>query len=271
MTEKDWRNQWDAVATEEKGQYLSKVSRTPAAQAYKHRTFEVLAVQPGHHLLDVGCGTGEDASRLAERVGARGRVVGVDIDPGLIRDAETHFAEANLPLVFVCQDIAALDLADNQFDGCRADRVFQHLEDVERVLRQMVRVTKVGGRVVVCEPDWETRVVYVPAERQLTRRILNYWADTRRAGWVGRELPALFAQCGLQAIQVEHISMTGIMRQYDWVHDPIALVKSAEGACEAGWVTAAEAEAWLQQLKAAEAAGHFLAHVSGFLVSGRKA
>jgi 2-polyprenyl-3-methyl-5-hydroxy-6-metoxy-1,4-benzoquinol methylase len=50
-------------------------------------TLEALGLAPGHHVADVGCGTGALLPRLAERVGPTGRVLGIDRDPQLLEAA----------------------------------------------------------------------------------------------------------------------------------------------------------------------------------------
>jgi hypothetical protein len=65
-------------------------------RAYKHHTFTLLGMQAGHHLLDVGCGTGEDVRALARLVGSNGRVVGLDIREELIAEARKRAADTEV-------------------------------------------------------------------------------------------------------------------------------------------------------------------------------
>jgi trans-aconitate methyltransferase len=81
-------------------QYLDTVSRQPEVQAYKCYTFTLLGVQAGHHLLDVGCGTGEDVRALARLVGSNGRVVGLDIREELFDEACKRTADTDLPIEY---------------------------------------------------------------------------------------------------------------------------------------------------------------------------
>ena len=67
--------------------YLDAFNAMETVQAWKERSFAMLAIGPGYHVLDVGCGLGGDAVTLAERVGGGGRVVGVDNSERLILDA----------------------------------------------------------------------------------------------------------------------------------------------------------------------------------------
>jgi SAM-dependent methyltransferase len=249
---------------------LRRAYQLPAVQEYKAQSFALLRPQAGSCLLDVGCGVGEDSCRLAEQVGPIGRITGVDTNPGLIEQARVRAQELALPVQFCLGDIYALDFAANQFDGVRADRVFQHLDHPQLALAEMARVTQPKGWVVVSEPDWETLVVASPDARALTRRIVHYWADSRADGWIGRRLPALFRGCGLVNIEIHPISISGPLTDYDWALDFLALAKSATGAAKAGLISPAEARTWLEHLQDAEGRGLFFAHLSGFIVAGQK-
>jgi ubiquinone/menaquinone biosynthesis C-methylase UbiE len=56
-------------------------------QTFKNLSFELLSIQEGHHILDVGCGTGDDVMAIAKIVGDRGQVVGVDSSKAMITEA----------------------------------------------------------------------------------------------------------------------------------------------------------------------------------------
>jgi len=109
-------------------------------QARKRHTFALLEVQAGHHLLDVGCGTGEDVRALAHLVGHTGRVVGVDRSATLIAEACHRAAGLRLPVEYHVGDAQRLDFADHTFDDCRAERVFVHLDNPRQALAEMIRV-----------------------------------------------------------------------------------------------------------------------------------
>jgi ubiquinone/menaquinone biosynthesis C-methylase UbiE len=47
-----------------------------------------------------------------------------------------------------------LEFADAAFDGCRTERVLQHVADPRTAVLEMIRVAKPGGWIVCCEPDW---------------------------------------------------------------------------------------------------------------------
>ena len=73
----------------------------------------------GVSLLDVGCGTGDDVRDLAQLVGPRGRVVGVDVSGAMIAEAKKRHATSELPVEFVEGDAQDLTFPEASFDRCR--------------------------------------------------------------------------------------------------------------------------------------------------------
>ena len=80
--------------------------------------------------------------------------------------------------------------------------MFQHLEAPPQALRELVRVTWSGGRIVVFDPDWETLIVDAD-DTTTTRAILQAKCDLLRHGWIGRQLAGLMRGAGLGGIAVE--------------------------------------------------------------------
>ena len=246
-------------------QYVDDVTAQESAKAYKRLSYDLLQAEAGQHLLDVGCGTGDDVRALARLVGPAGRVVGVDFREELIAEARRRDAEGTLPTEYRVADAHALLFADQSFDGCRADRTFQHLTDPMRALAELVRVARPGARIVVAEPDWDTLIVDAP-DRAATRQVVHRKCDTVRHGWMGRQLPGLFRQAGLAEIAVA--PSTTFFTDYATADAFLFLGETARQAHVAGHITAAQATAWVEQLAAADRAGRFFCAITGFLVSG---
>jgi ubiquinone/menaquinone biosynthesis C-methylase UbiE len=240
-------------------------SAAAAWLGYKPASFDRLAAVEGDQVLDVGCGTGEDARALAGRLPGVA-VIGIDASEDRIREARASTLGVPRPVDFRVADVYALPFEDGTVDACRADRVFHHLGDPARALREMVRVTRAGGRVVVCDTDYDSLVVAAP-DPGLTRRILAHHADRMESGRVGRQLPALFRAAGLAEVRVD--GYAAVATEYD--EEVLKLRDKAERAAGAGAVTAAEAAAWVAGLIAAAEAGRFLCAQLVLTVCGRKA
>ncbi len=245
--------------------FLDEASTDESFQAYKQHSFALLELQPGWHVLDIGCGTGEDARAMAQRVAPEGRVVGVDGSQHMIDTARRRAEGSTLPVEFQVADAHRLPFGDNSFDASRADRIFMHLESPAQALTEMQRVTRPGGRVLVYEVDFETLTLDHP-QRERTRKIVNTWCDGFRNGWLGRHVPALFREAGLEDVRITAATL--------WLRYPVAMQMvgpgTVERACAAGLLTKAEGEDWLKQLQQHYEAGLLFSTLTGFLVVGRK-
>jgi len=235
--------------------------------AWKRRSFDLMRARPGGSALDVGCGTGSDALALARIVGPSGRVVGVDKSEAMVQEARRRARDSGVPVEFRVAEATALGLPAESFDAARAERVLVHLHDPISALAEMSRAVRPGGRVVVTEPDMETYFVNA-RDRALTRRILTFICDGFPRGWIGRELPGLFHDVGLDEIEVHG--------EVQIVTDPeigkrlFDFARVAARARDAGAISATEAEAWLASVGASAAAGHYMGGCALFTVAGTR-
>ena len=239
-------------------------SAADAWHGYKARSFELLALVEGDQVLDVGCGTGDDARTIAGRV-AGVSVIGIDASDEKIREARARTLGLPRPVDFRVADAYALPFEDETFDACRADRVLHHLVDPAKALAEMARVTRPGGRVVVSDTDYDTLVVEAPDPR-LTGRIVAHHADRMECGRVGRRLPGLFRDAALEAVAVTPYA--AVATEYD--EEVLKLRDKAERAAEAGVIGQADATRWVESLVEADRAGRFVCALIVLTVSGRK-
>lgn len=103
----------------------------------------------GEHVLDLGCATGIVARRTAPRVGDEGRVVGLDIDPDMLRVAEERAAAEGITVEWHEGDAADLDFADDTFDLVLCQQGLQFFTDPAAALREAARVLVDGGRIAL--------------------------------------------------------------------------------------------------------------------------
>jgi ubiquinone/menaquinone biosynthesis C-methylase UbiE len=260
---------FEAVDREERRErfvaYLDAVKELDAARVYRARVLELLDLQPGEAVLEVGCGTGDFAQILARQVGNSGRVVGLDASAALVEQARERVAES-LPLEFRVGDAHGLDFPDACFDAACSDRVFQHLQAPDRALAELVRICRPGGRIVITEPDWGTLAVDVP-DRALARKVLALLCDAVRQGWIGRQLPALFRQAGLREVTVEAHTLT--RDDLGAADRLLGITSAALRFYEEGKLTGRETARWLAELEQATTQGRFFCSLTGFTVFGR--
>ena len=236
-------------------------------RSYKQKTFELMNLYPGASVLEVGCGTGDDAIALAKAVGAGGRVTAVDRSKALLAEAVAGLGDAGLRVSFEEADGQCLPYGDNSFDAARVDRTLQHIARPQAVIAEMTRVVRPGGRIVAMEPDWETLTVDGD-DRLLTRKLLNFWCDSFPSGWIGRQLRGFFKASGLADIQVYPVTLA--IDRFDLADQILDLVQTARSAGEAGIVGDKEVQGWVEEMRERDESGRFFSSFTAFIVSGTK-
>ena len=121
-----------------------------------HRRWRAAAVRlsgaaGGQRVLDCATGTGDLALAFKRAVGPAGEVVGTDFCAEMLQTAPAKAARAGLPVKFQVADALALPFADRSFDVASIAFGIRNVDDPLRCLREMARVTRPGGRVVVLE------------------------------------------------------------------------------------------------------------------------
>ncbi len=224
----------------------------------------LLDVRPGQRILDVGCGLGHEAQRIARLVGPGGAVVGVDKSAALVAEAQRRSKLLDLPLTFETGDALALDFANNTFDHCRMERVLMFLADASQAIAEMVRVVRPGGHIALFEFDLDAFMIN-GGDKVLTRRIVHLLADSMPIGQLGRCLPYLLREAGL----VE-VTSVPLLCEHPFVHFQGVFGGTVSQAVAAGELSQAEADAWWNDLNNAVTTGSFYAAMPGFVVAAQK-
>jgi ubiquinone/menaquinone biosynthesis C-methylase UbiE len=110
---------------------------------------ETAHVAAGERVLDVACGPGVVARAAAERAGRRGRVVGIDLNPGMIAVAQSLPAIDGAPIEWLERSALDLGLDDASFDVVLCQQGLQFFPDRPAALREMRRVLAGKGRLAL--------------------------------------------------------------------------------------------------------------------------
>lgn len=158
---------------------LERMNRFQEPEA--HALIKDLGLPEGSHGLDVGCGVGLYALWLAETVGARGRVVGIEPSAERVEAARGLVGHA-LPasrLEFRVGDATKLDVPDATVDWVWCGDVLHHIQDTGGALAELARVVRPGGRIVVKESQL-LHGVFLPGHPALERHLRQAETDWSR-------------------------------------------------------------------------------------------
>jgi demethylmenaquinone methyltransferase / 2-methoxy-6-polyprenyl-1,4-benzoquinol methylase len=120
---------------------------------WRERAADLAALSPGGRALDVATGTGDLAIELARRVGPSGTVIGSDFSEAMLERARRK----DPGLAWEQGNALALPYPDDSFDAATVGFGARNFSDLEQGMREMARVVRPGGRVVVLEITTPTR------------------------------------------------------------------------------------------------------------------
>jgi SAM-dependent methyltransferase len=158
---------------------LERMNRFQEPEA--HALIADLGLPTGSSGLDVGCGVGLYTLWLAEAVGPRGRVIGIEPSAERVEEACALVGD-RLPasrLEFREGDATKLDLADGTLDWVWCGDVLHHVQETGRALGEFARVVRPGGRIVVKESQL-LHGLFLPGHPALERRLRQAEAEFSR-------------------------------------------------------------------------------------------
>ena len=165
MTDNTTHFGFEEVPTGEKARRVARVFDSVAARydlmndvmsgglhrVWKAATISQANIRPGQHILDVASGTGDLALAMARRVGASGRVIMSDINASMLLRGRNRLIDAGFPTTAVVCDAEHLPFPDASFDLVTVAFGLRNMTDKPAALRQMHRVLKPGGKLLVLE------------------------------------------------------------------------------------------------------------------------
>jgi ubiquinone/menaquinone biosynthesis C-methylase UbiE len=108
-------------------------------------------------ILEVACGTGRDSELIAKRLGSKGKLVLQDISPLMLNICRQKLSGIDIDKIYCISNAAYLPFPDKYFDAVYSFGGLGEFPDIKRSLAEMVRVTKIGGKIVCGDesmPPW---------------------------------------------------------------------------------------------------------------------
>jgi len=211
------RGVFDSVAT--KYDVMNDLMSMGLHRAWKAYTVMVANLKPGQQVLDIAGGTGDLAMAFAKKVGATGRVVHTDINEAMLRVGRERLINHGLALPTLVCDAEKLPFPDAHFDLVSVAFGLRNMTHKDAALREMARVLKPHGRLLVlefskvAEPlrkpyDWYSFKI-LPKLGQLVAGDADsyrYLAESIRMHPDQKELKALMKANGFGHVDVHNLS-----------------------------------------------------------------
>lgn len=160
-------------------------------------------------ILDAGCGTGEASRRLAEFY-PRSQVLGVDILDHHLELARRRAGALGERVTFEHRSIFELGLPDDTFDLTVCRHVLQSIPHADRVIAELARVTKPGGRLHLIVEDYDMIHFQrgTPDPRQFWFEVAAAYTDEGGSNlFIGRECPAILTRLGLLEVRQDYLAI----------------------------------------------------------------
>jgi len=118
---------------------------------WRKKAVKLSGAKLGDHVLDCATGTGDFAIAFKKKVGPQGRVIGTDFSPQMIAPAPAKAASKDLEITFEVADAMNLPYESDLFDVSSIAFGIRNVDDPSVCLKELARVTKPGGKVIVLE------------------------------------------------------------------------------------------------------------------------
>lgn len=130
--------------------------RLESATGERRKAVRALKLEPDDRVLEVSVGTGTNLVLIAEYIGLKGRIVGLDISRGMLRRCAEKLARRELRTGLVEGEAAHLPFKAGSFDAVLHHGGFAEFGDQRGALAEMMRVARPGARIVVCDAGTPT-------------------------------------------------------------------------------------------------------------------
>ena len=139
-----------------------------------HRqTVSLADLRPGDAVLDIGCGTGMLLLEAEKVVGSKGIVVGLDVEPEMIKQARRRAIKNNSQASFDIASIAQIPYLDNTYNVAFSTLMYHHLSETERQagMVELARVLQPGGRLILVDinPSRRSILTSLPGHSRVKR------------------------------------------------------------------------------------------------------
>ena len=190
---------------------------------------------------------------MADVVGARGRVVGIDVSDDLLTFARARNTRPWLS--YEKGNAVGLEVPNASFDVAVSVQVLEYVDDVDAAIREMFRVLRPGGRALVMNTDWD-RVGWYSANPDRMARVRKAWEAHCAHPRLPQTLAPRLRDAGFTLAEVSTFQIVNTkLEPGTYSYGVVDLIR--DFVAERGLVDPEELAAWADELHALSAQGHY--------------
>ena len=220
-----------------------------------------LDLQHGSRVLDFGCGPGFVSMGMANLVGAKGHVYGVDLNERFIQDASNRAIDTSHVSFHAIND-EKIPLDNNVVNRALCKNVLEYVPSVSSTLNEIRRVLEPGGRILVIDSDWRF-VIVEPWGAERTARFFDAASVAFKTPEIGRVLRSRLLHSGFESVEVY------IQAGVDTTGGSLSVLRNmASYASEFNSMPSDEVRELISEVESAVENGNFLFTLPQFVVTG---
>jgi ubiquinone/menaquinone biosynthesis C-methylase UbiE len=252
---------------ERQARAVEAMYQNPDVTGQRAEVLRRLELRLGEAVLDVGAGPGLLLRDLALSVGPGGKAAGLDMSAPMIEIARRR-CEGLAQVVFEQGDAMQLPFPDASFDVAVSTQVYEYVPDMALALRELHRVMKPGGRILILDTDWDSLVLHTN-DRARQDRILRVWDEHLADAHLPATLSPKLRAAGFQITRREIIPL--LNPEYHPNCFAAGILDGIRGfVAGRGGVTKEEADGWAQSLRDLGALGEFFFSINRYVFQAVK-
>ncbi len=254
--------------SEDAGYFLNSMGEVfdlDEVREIKRRAIERSEAKEGDKVLELGCGLGHDAEKFGVIVGEKGSVTAIDASIKMLEMAKSRSTQSNVN--YVLGDFDKIQIEDESFDICYADRFLVSQLEVSKVLNKIFHKLKKGGKICITDCDFSS-ILFYPHDNEITPILLQQLKDITQHPMMGRELVDYFQKAGFEQVKV--YPEPYILRSYKRLIKMVDITRILHDLHHIGKLSLEQVKKQLSAFHEAEEKNNFIYATIFFTVTGIK-
>lgn len=244
-------------------------SMTLLANEIKARSYKMLNINRGNVIADLGCGNGHDTRMLSNEVGEDGLVFGVDHNGLILSEAiDESIKKCIKNIQYFNANLEDIPIGDLTCDSVRIERVFQHLSDPLIVMKEINRILKHNGNLVVVETDW-LGLRFFTNDIDNEKKFIEYLVNKKlNNGNASNRLIEYMHEFNFSKIEFEIVPF--VLNSFQMANLIVKIEEVVKESIEMGYDGAIKLQEWIKKLKILDENEMLRGKIDIVLIKGEK-